>query len=521
MVSLPNRLSTLFSQDRAIQFGARRIPVELALFVLVGSVLRVYRVGSESLWIDEVFMTTMATDRTLSELLFVVPTFEPHPPLYNVFVWFWVRLTGVSAVTMRSTSVVLGVIAIVLCYRLGRRMFDRWTAAVATLFVTVSPFQIWYAQEARMYALLLVTTLASYLLLVQLRESYTRRRAVLYVSLGVVVGYTHVYGLFVLLAQGVTAVWATARRSESNGFSLRQLGVLFGVPFLAISPWTGLLAARTVAPELFPADAAAWLQAPSGLELMDAFRLLTFGATQFTRPYRTLSAPSDVFLFPASFCLLLVAGFYTMGVFSDHTRGIRLLGVWFAATVGLPILLSVTVRPIFQLRYLIVASPAFFLLLARGSKAVSIPAVRYVLVVLLVVGMVAPLPGYYAEPNKDQWEAAANDVSSVADADDVVLVVPGWTWNGPSDAFRFYFDRPNASVEPLYSFSPPGSFESAVANHTDVYLVVSYTNERTAVTNRVANATGSEPTNRTEYVSIVVVSFESTQGPQNTSSPTL
>jgi hypothetical protein len=135
--------------------------------------------------------------------------------------------------------------------------------------------------------------------------------------------------------------------------------------------------------------------------------------------------------------------------------------------------------------------------------------------------MVAPLPGYYADPNKDQWETAADDVSSVADADDVVLVVPGWTWNGPSDAFRFYFDRPNVSVEPLYSFSPPGSFAAAVANHTDVYLVVSYTNERTEVTNRVANATGSEPTNRTEYVSIVVVSFESAAGSQNGTSSAL
>lgn len=493
--------------------GRRGIPPELAVLVPLGAVLRIYDLGTESLWIDEVFTTTMATERTLRELLFVVPTFEPHPPLYNVFVWAWVRLAGESAVAVRAPSVVFGVAAIPLVYVLGRDLFDRWTATAATLLFTVSPLQIWYAQEARMYALLVAATLVSFLAYRRLPDATDRRSTAVYVVAALVLGYTHVYGLFVLLAQGTDAV--RRRYRGDGGLSWRRITTLYGGLLLGLSPWTGLLVARTLVPEWFPPDAAAWLRAPTGLELADALRLLSVGATRDTRPYDALAAPSDVFVFVVGLCLFLVVAFYTLGAFDSQGRSVRLLTVWLLATVGVPLVISATVRPIFQLRYLTVASPAVLLLAARGSRAVSVVPVRYVLVGLLLFGTLAPLPGYYAEPTRDQWDVAAADVSDRVDADDVVLVVPGWTWDGPSDAFAYYFDRPDVAVEPLYSFSPPGSFADAVAGHDDVVLVVSYTNERAAVVDRVANATGTAPTDRREYVSVVVVAFErgdATQG---------
>lgn len=106
-----------------------------------------------------------------------------------------------------------------------------------------------------------------------------------------------------------------------------------------------------------------------------------------------------------------------------------------------------------------VASPAVLPLAARDSRAVSVVPVWYVFVGRSLLGTVAPLPGYYAEPTRDQCDVAAADVSDRVDADDVVLVV-------------------------------------------------SYTNERTAVVDRVANATRTAPTERRESVSVVVVAFE-------------
>lgn len=487
------------------------VPPELLAAVLVGAVLRVYRLGAESLWIDEAFMVTMATERTLGQLLFEIPQFEPHPPLYNVFVWAWASVAGTSEVALRSTSVVFGLATLPAAYLLARRLFDRRTATVAVGFLTVSPLQIWYAQEARMYALLVLLTVLSVYLLVSLFDTVTRRRAVGYVAVGVLLGYLHVYGLFVLLAQALTlGVLLLTRRSEID-LSWRHGVGLYGAVGLLTSPWTGLLAHRVLAPEEYPADAAAWLQAPDPSALVETFSLLSFGVTNTTRPYNVLTQPSELFLMVVVVCLLLLGGLFTMGQLAGEKRELTVVVLWLTAPIAVPFALSVTVRPMFELRYTVVVAPAFLILLARSTQVLGDRRLRAVLVALVVIGMLVPLPGYYAEPHKAQWDDAAEYVDERAAPGDTVVVVPGWTWTGPSDAFAYYFDRSDVGVRPLYAFSSDAEYRSAVSGDGDVYLVVSYTNDREAVVDRVASETGTEPTERRTFVNVVVVEYETAE----------
>jgi uncharacterized membrane protein len=53
-------------------------------------------------------------------------------------------------------SIVFGVLLIPLVYLLGKEAYDRRTGAVAAVIVSVAPYAVWYSQEARMYALLMV-----------------------------------------------------------------------------------------------------------------------------------------------------------------------------------------------------------------------------------------------------------------------------------------------------------------------------------------------------------------------------
>lgn len=361
-----------------------------------------------------------------------------------------------------------------------------------------------------MYALLVFLTIASFYLLVELTDTYTRRGVAGYITVGVTLAYLHIYGLFVLLAQAVFLCWQLVGETDSPAWPFRRIAGIYGSIGLLTSPWTGLLLHRFIAPEQYPADAAAWLQPPEPEILFEVFSLLSFGVTQITRPYNVLSAPSRLFFVAVIVPLLVLGGLKTMGEFSDERSELRLVFLWLVVPILVPFVISITVRPIFQLRYIIVAAPAFLIVLARGIRSLSSHPVRYGLVVVLLVGMLVPLPGYYAEPHKDQWDDAAAYVSDNAEPGDVVLVVPGWTWTGPSDGFRRYFDRQDVGVYPLYPFSSDDEYRDAVATGGDVYLVVSYTNERTEVTDRVSAAVGHEPTATREFVSIEVKTYERT-----------
>lgn len=476
--------------------------------MVVGAVLRLYRLGDQALWIDEVFMITMATERTLGELLFEVPQFEPHPPLYNVFMWALVPITGTSEVAMRSSSVLFSVCIIPVAYLLVRKLFDRPTAAVTTAFLTVSPLQIWYAQEARMYALLMLLTLVSLYLLVGLSEPFSRSHAAGYVGVGVLMGYLHVFGLFVLLAQALYLGLRLIARPSETDLSWRSTAGIYGSIGVLTSPWTGLLLHRVVAPERYPADAAAWLQPPAPSALVETFSFLSFGVTKTTRPYNVLTHPSEVFLMAVVLCLVVMVGLSAMGELAGESNQLTLVGLWLVVPIGLPFVLSVAVRPMFELRYTVVAAPAFLILIARSIQSMESRHLRYALIAVILVGMLVPLPGYYLEPHKDQWDDAAAYVDESAAPGDTVLVVPGWTWTGPSDAFAHYFDRDNVGIAPLYSFSSADEYRSAVSDGGDVHLVLSYTNEREEIIDRVATVTGVEPSERHEFVNIVVISYE-------------
>jgi len=488
------------------------VPLELLIAVLVGSILRLYRLGEQSFWIDEVFMITMATDRTLWELVFEVPQFEPHPPLYNVFMWVWVSLTGTSEVAMRSTSVLFSIATIPVAYLLVQKLFDRSTAAVTIAFLTVSPLEIWYAQEARMYALLVFLTVLSVYALVQLTDGFSRSWAIGYVTVGVVLGYLHVYGLFILLAQALYLGVRLLTSPSDLDVTWRRAIELYGSIGVLTSPWTGLLLHRVIAPEQYPADAAAWLQSPEPSALVETFRLLSFGVTATTRPYNVLTQPSDLFLFAVAFCLAVLVGLSTMGEFAAETDQLSLVVLWLVVPIGVPFALSVAVRPMFELRYTIVAAPAFLILIARSIQLMESRHLRYALTAIILVGMLVPLPGYYTEPHKDQWDDAATYVEENAAPGDTILVVPGWTWTGPSDAFRYYFDREDVDTFPLYSFSPQAEYQNAISPGSDVYLVLSYTNEREDVIDRVANATETPASERHEFVNVVVVEYQRQSG---------
>lgn len=132
----------------------QRQPLHLLLALLIiGAWLRVYGLSIHSLWFDEVFSQR------------VVHLFDPialfqngvagdvHPPLYFALLWLWVQLTGESVVALRMLSVLIALLALPACYHLARLLFNRRAALLALILAALAPYQVYYAQETRQYAL--------------------------------------------------------------------------------------------------------------------------------------------------------------------------------------------------------------------------------------------------------------------------------------------------------------------------------------------------------------------------------
>lgn len=134
----------------------------------MAAVLRFYRLGQPSLWIDEIF-TWLASGGggplTWRDLLGDV-----HGPLYTLAVHASWRTFGVSEWALRLPGALAGVAMVPAMAWLAARWLGRETVAAAAWIAAASPFLVRYSQEARGYSWVMLATCASMALLLELHR---------------------------------------------------------------------------------------------------------------------------------------------------------------------------------------------------------------------------------------------------------------------------------------------------------------------------------------------------------------
>lgn len=142
----------------------RHWPV-IILITLLALGIRMVGLGSKGLWIDEADSLYFAS-QSFSDILYRLC--DPHPPGYYVILSGFLSL-GRSEFWVRLPSAIADTLSIPLLYILTRELatvfaqpwLDRRTAVLASLLLAVAPLHVWYAQEARMYALVAVLGLCT------------------------------------------------------------------------------------------------------------------------------------------------------------------------------------------------------------------------------------------------------------------------------------------------------------------------------------------------------------------------
>jgi len=395
------------------RWGARFIPFA-CLGLAAG--LRLYQVGGPALRGDEGFSARFVT-QPLPALLSALSTGEPNPPLYWLVLRGWMQVAGDSELALRWPSVLAGLLTVALIYRLMRAWWGHTPAAWAMLFVALNPFLIWYAQDARAYALL--TTLVLWAIertWHALNEPQTGHwwQAGLLWWLAL---FTHYFaGLPLILLVVAGALTARTRRVAGRGLLL-----LAGIG-LAYLPW-----ALYVAPLLI-GHSKGWI-AP--ITAFDAFwRTVTVmsvgvgsaGATELLRWFGGGLASG----------LIALGGWVAWRLRSSATTWLLLFGP------GVPLslwLISLS-RPVFVEQYFIFSLPCLIGLAALGLSRVRQPALKALLVVILSCVALASLKNYYfndAYAKSHNWPGVMAYLEATQRANEVIVL------NLPDPAFYYYY----------------------------------------------------------------------------------
>jgi hypothetical protein len=122
-------------------------------------ILRLIFINTKPLWYDEAFAVLFAGKGPAA---IIYGTLTPvggaaadvHPLAYYLSLWGWMAIFGNAPASVRALSVFYGLGLVLVSYFLAKELFGDRTALISALLVAASPFQIHYAQEIRMYALM-------------------------------------------------------------------------------------------------------------------------------------------------------------------------------------------------------------------------------------------------------------------------------------------------------------------------------------------------------------------------------
>ena len=455
-----------------VRRGTARQRSRLILILLLAFALRVFHLDTQSIWYDEGLSLYLAQQPLAQNIALSATT--DHPPLHTLLLGGWLAFTGDSDFAVRFFSVILGVLLVALTFALGRAIDER-AGLIAAGLLAVSPFAVYYSQEARDYALLTALTLTATLAFVRLLRGERRwRNGLAYVGAMIAALYTHYFAAFAWAAINVAwlalFVWSALKRSNreaakpSSNLTSDKLRVTASwrlidwsvtqvIILLAFLPWLPNALAQAGSNATYFPGRVTW-QTVVG----DTWRAFTVGEW------------GDASVIGWVWLALIVIGL--VGVIirrrdAEHTEKREVIWLLLSLVIVPLILMSglAWLKPKFAPRYLLPSLPAVIVLASAGIAALidglrarycQPASIGLALSLALPLASAASLLPLYADP-----ALARPDVRSVAGyiqthelAGDAIILIGGHQL----PAFTHYYRGAN-SIVPL----PPDLLPAAQA----------------------------------------------------------
>lgn len=184
----------------------------LFALLLLNTAVKGWFIGQNSLSGDEPFSVYHA-QMEVADIVRLLSTGN-NPPLYEILLHYWIKLFGISELSVRMPSLIFSSISAMYIFLLGKKYLTRNIALFSTAIFIFSNYHITLSHESRVYAFLGTLTLISlHTYLSILSSAIKAERGQFYgrfLFLGCINSlliYGHYFGFIVLIFQGLYALF--------------------------------------------------------------------------------------------------------------------------------------------------------------------------------------------------------------------------------------------------------------------------------------------------------------------------
>ena len=419
----------------------------LAAIILLGAYLRIHNLGTQSIWLDEASSYYMSYGNSVS-WVWTNAMADRHPPLHFLILHF-VSIFSSSEFMLRLPSAIFGILTIPVIYKIGESLFGKKEGLISAFILSISSIHIFYSQEARMYAQMVLFSIASlYFLYRAYKENKNWMWAgfVVSASLGF---YSFYYTIFVLVPEIIFYIIIQLKDS----FKSRRIVIsdLKNVRLFVLSMFVFLILVSPVLMPFISQSISRASETPTwGMGQSSDFVIIIL------KQYSTYTNTSYVFL------LLFLIGFIASIFNKSQREQAMLLGLMFVIPFMASYILAAKMP--FSPRYLLFILPIYILAISRGITGIAnfmyqIPssgidksktsrvAAMLMLTCLIALVCLQPLSSYYSTPQKNDWRTVSNYFHDVTNSGDVIVSLPGYM----GKPLKFYYDYSGTQSNSAYS----------------------------------------------------------------------
>jgi len=420
---------------RMAQYKNKGIFFILGLIFSIGLALRLYGLGSRSLWFDEADIVLDSVKA--SDALKILKLYNPVI-FYKIFIFYWRHADPyIHEWLLRVPSVIFAMAALFLLYKLTNLLFNNARiASISAFLLSVSPLHIYYSQELSAYSFLLFIILAAIYSLIKLAKSDNISWVLIYAVSNIISIYTHPIMWWAFLMQNIIVI------VQINNFRRALKRVILGNLLIIFLCIPSLYAVFSGSGFLFKKSnfhfnrVSGWVPQPSLKSILVTFKNLSLG----------YNAPR--FLYSGSIILYLALFIEGAIKISKKPNGAIVLMLISLPPAALFIIAKVAAFSYYVDRYFLPFLPFFCITVAYGIYELRKMSMRVTAIALIIIVSAISLNNYYRDilpgnifehvgivPRQDSRGAAAYISESLEEGDALFH-----TCRNTALPFEYYFD---------------------------------------------------------------------------------
>lgn len=398
--------------------------IGLLLITVIGTGLRIYRLGYQSLWYDEI-LTFLSSSGTFTHVLFQTEIETYILPLYYLVVHAFLYL-GEEDVILRIPSLIFGSLSIPLFFLVVREILGAETGVLASFLLAISPFHIFFSQEARPYAMFLFLCLLALYLLQQClkhKESNWLKLGFAVVAASTLYCHTVAIPFLMFLALYLVLMGSQIKLKEwggtVSGLTILLLPALYRIMMIQEESGLGRSFELSYLPYVMWAFSTGFSLGPTLLELHLTDKM------NYVIEYLPMIVP----------ILVYISGLVLFGakkLFQKNRTHFLVLCLFFLLPLMFMSFAAIVISRPFNVRHIIPSLLPFLVFVALGIQNLNKRPLQFLGVGIFIVISVFSLKNYYFEDryHREDYRGASQFLTAHSTQGDLIICMVPYTRTG-------------------------------------------------------------------------------------------